>query len=157
MKLKTLFAACVLAVSILAIGVGNSFAINQSIDLSSGFASFIGQGPLLDGGDDILTFTNLPVGNYNFDFSMSSQYADITNVFVNAQAATQISSGVFRFFGLTSVDTSPFVISILGTAASNARYSGELQVTAVPESATVFLIFAGLAMVGLAAHQRKIA
>jgi hypothetical protein len=43
----------------LAVGSGGAVAADQSVSLVSGDASFIGTGPLLDGGQDVITFTGL--------------------------------------------------------------------------------------------------
>lgn len=156
MKLKSIIAASVLATSLLALGTVNSYALNQTIDLSSGFASFTapaGSG-VLNTGEDVLYFINLATGTYNFDFSMSSQYASITSVFVNGQAAADYGFGVYRFFGLSNVSTTPFSVTISGTGATKAAYSGELSVSAVPETGTYLLLIAGMGMVGLAARHR---
>jgi hypothetical protein len=134
---------------------GTSFAADQSIDLSSGFASFIGTPTLLDGGDDVISFTNLAAGTYNFEFTMSSQFTNITSVTVNGQEATMASFGNFRFFGLESVSDAPFEVRIEGTANSRSLYSGELQVAAIPEPETYALMLAGLAAVGFMARRRR--
>lgn len=158
MKLKSIIIASALALSLMGMGAGNSYALNQTIDLSSGYASFTASGPLvLTGGQDILSFTELATGTYNFDFSMSSQYANISSVLVNGQAASNFGFGVFRFFGLSSVSTTPFYVTVNGTGTSHTLYSGELQVRAVPEAGTYLLLLTGLGMVCLAARYRKIA
>ena len=97
----------ILAASMLAIGATSSQAADQAIDLSSGYGSFIGNSPLLDGGDDVISFVNLAIGNYSFDFTMSSQYAAITSVTVNGQAAIEVVFGTFNFFGLSRCDSAP--------------------------------------------------
>jgi hypothetical protein len=146
MKFKGLVSGFLLTMSLVAFGVGTSYADNQTIDLSSGAASFVSTGTVLGGGQDVITFTNLAIGTYNFDFTMSSQYSTITNVFVNNQAAQQMGWGSFRFFGLSSLDTSPFTVTILGTGTASSLYSGELQVTraSVPEPSTFLLMFLGM-------------
>lgn len=156
MKLRAMVTGSFLALSLVMFGIGSAYADNQTIDLSSGSASFIGTGTLLSGGSDVITFTNLSGGTYNFDFTMSSQYANISNVFVNNQAATQVAMGTFRFFGLTSLDTAPFAVSIFGSAASNALYSGEMQVTrvAVPEPSTLLLMFLGMGVAYLVSRHK---
>lgn len=143
-----------LAAGLLALGATSSQAADQVIDLSSGDASFIGTKTLLLGGDDVLSFVNLAAGTYNFDFTMSSQYATITSVTVNGQAATAIGLGNYKFYGLTSTDTSPFTVHIVGTATSKSLYSGELQVTAVPEPGTYAMLIAGLAAMGFVVRRR---
>jgi hypothetical protein len=151
MKLQVLVASCLLA-----LGAGAAQAADQSIDLSSGDGSFIGTSPLLDGGNDVISFINLAAGTYNFDFTLSSQHALITSVTVNGQAATQVSFGNFQFFGLSSTDNSPFTVNIVGTANSRSLYSGELQVTAVPEPETYAMMLAGLAAMGFIVRRRSV-
>jgi hypothetical protein len=155
MRFTSFIAATLLSLLLVVCAPRNSQALNLTLDLSSGSASFIGQNPLLDGGQDILTFTGLAPGTYNFDFSLSSQYADITSVFVNSQEASSTSFGVFRFFGISSVDQSPFYVYVNGTATAQSKYSGELTVSAVPETGTVILMLMGMAMVGFAARYRS--
>lgn len=159
MKLKSMIAASVLATSMLMLGTVNCFALPY--DLSSGVASFTAVGTsVLATGQDILTFDGIALGTYNFDFSMSSQNTLISSVFVNHQAATQTSFGVFRFFGLSNLGNTPFQVLINGSAGTStplSAYSGQLSVTAVPEAGTYLLLIAGLGMVGLAARYRMFA
>lgn len=142
------------AAAMLALGAASSHAADQVVDLSSGYGSFIGTAPLLQGGDDVISFVNLAAGTYNFDFTMSSQYANITSVTVNGIAASQVSMGNYKFFGLSNTDSSPFTVSIVGTATGRSLYSGELQVTAVPEPGTYAMLLAGLAAMGLIVRRR---
>lgn len=132
-----------------------ALAADQSIDLSSGSASFIGTSTLLDGGDDVITFTGLASGTYNFWFSLSSQ--DVTGLAasINGQSATITPQGFFNFASLASTGDAPFVLTLSGTAGSRALYSGELQVALVPEPAAAALLLTGLGGLAFAASRTR--
>ena len=132
-----------------------AMADDQTVTLVAGNGSFIGSAPLLLGGDDIISFLGLAPGLYQFDFSMSSQFANITSVMVNGQAAAQVSLGMFQFFGLSSVDSSPFMATITGSAGANALYSGQIQATAVPEPESYVMLLAGLVSIVVLARRRR--
>jgi hypothetical protein len=157
MVFKSLVATFGLTAYLTIFGAVGSFALDQTVDLSSGTASFIGVGPLLEGGVDVISFSNLAVGTYNFDFSLSSQYASISNILVNGQAASNLGFGTFQFFGLSNVSTTPFIVQIYGTSTSRSAYSGELQVSSasVPEPSTLLLL--GVALIAVGTLHRKIA
>ena len=72
MKWKNIAAAAAMAALI-----APAMAADQSITLVGGNGSFIGTGPLLAGGDDIISFLGVAPGMYNIDFTMSSQFANI--------------------------------------------------------------------------------
>jgi hypothetical protein len=132
-----------------------AFAASQSVDLSSGSASFISTGPVLDGGDDVITFTGLPAGLYEFWFSLSAQ--DVTGLAasVNGQSANVTSSGVFSFASLASSDGAQFVLTLTGTAGLRALYSGEFQVTLVPEPAVLGLLLVAGALAATRSGSRS--
>lgn len=135
---------------------GAAMAADQVLDLSSGSASFIGTGPLLDGGDDVLSFVNLGAGTYDFLLSISSQNIFDLGATLNGQAADVLANGKFHFALLEGTDASPFLLSITGTANGKSLYSGELTVTAaVPEPQTYALMLAGLGAVGFMARRRR--
>jgi hypothetical protein len=137
-------------------GGSPSFAADQSVDLSSGRASFLSTDPVLDGGDDVITFTNLASGTYNFVFSLSSQYIAELDATLNGLPATTSSLGVITYAGLQSVGDAPFVLTLTGTPQSAffSLYSGELTVQLVPEAGTLLMLFAGLAGIGVAGRRR---
>ena len=137
-----------------ALAVPSAFAGDQMIDLSSGAASFIGTAPLLDGGSDLITFTNLAAGTYNFLLSVSSQNITGLGVDLNGQAATITNLGKFSFANLESSGNSPFLLTLTGVAGKKGLYSGELTVSAVPEPETYALMLAGLAVVAGVARRR---
>jgi hypothetical protein len=129
-------------------------AADQSVDLATGAASWIGTSIVFEGGDDVITFTNLPAGTYDFVFSLEGQFITGMTASLNGQAATVTSIGNLVFAGLESTGTAPFVLTLMGTAAANARYSGSLTTSLVPEPATALMLLFGLGGVGLIGRRR---
>ena len=150
MKMKNLVLAAALAA-----GSVSAFAGDQTIDLSSGTGSFIGSAPLLEGGNDVITFSGLADGTYNFVLTLSGQNIIWDSVSLNGQEASVLYFGKISFGYLESVGQTPFVLTLTGTGDSRALYSGELTVTAVPEPGTYALLLAGLGVVGFVARRRR--
>ena len=142
------------ATALLALASLPALAADQTVDLSSGSASFIGTGPLLVGGDDVISFINLAAGTYDFSFTLSAQNVGGLGATVNSQPATVFTLGVLSFAGAQGTSASPFTVLISGVAGAKAAYSGELTVTAVPEPGAWALMLAGLASIGLVARRR---
>ncbi len=64
----------------------------------------------------MITFVNLAAGTCDFLLSVSAQYLPDLTVDLNGQAADMISIGNFRFASLESTGTTPFILTLSGTA-----------------------------------------
>lgn len=137
-----------------------ALAANQTIDLSSGSASFIATSPVLasDAGlfkFDTLTFTGLATGTYDFLLDISAQNITGLTATLNGQVATVLSAGRFSFASLESTGSTPFVLGITGVPGARALYSGDFSVTAVPEPETYAMMLAGLGIMGFVARRKN--
>ena len=130
-------------------------AANQMVDLSSGGASWIGTAIVFDGGDDVITFVNLPAGTYDFVFSLETHFITALTADLNGQAATITPLGNITFASLESTGNSPFVLTLTGTAAPGGRYTGSLSTTLVPEPSTCLLLLSGLGAIGWGVRGRQ--
>jgi hypothetical protein len=153
MKLETLAAAAALT-----LGAGGAFAADQSVGFNGVSASFAsGTTNVLQGGDDVIGFTGLAVGTYDFLLTMSAQYVTLTAASLNGVAGTihPVSSKV-TFANVEGVGQSPFTLTLTGTAdRASSQYSGELSVTAVPEPESYALMLAGLGVLAFVARRRR--
>jgi hypothetical protein len=142
-------------IAALAVSTAPAFAGNQVLDLSSGTASFAATGPVLDGGQDTLSFVNLAAGTYDFLLSIAGQNITGMTATLNGQAATITLQGKISFAGLEGTSASPFNLAITGLAGAKATYSGDLTVTpSVPEPETYAMLLAGLGAIGFMARRR---
>lgn len=130
-------------------------ASDQVVSFSDGAASFNSAGVVLDGGDDVISFSGLDAGSYNFSLTLSGQYLELSDAVLNGVAGTIIDTGRWTFVGIEGESAPSFVLSLAGVASARALYSGELTVTAVPEPSTYALMLAGLSAVGFIARRRR--
>ncbi len=149
---RPFFCPLLVAASLLAAPV--AWAGGRVIDLSSGSGSFAGDGPLLQAGDDLITFTNLAPGTYSYKFTLSGEGIEGLAASVNGQNAGTFTVGERSFAGLEGKDAGSFTVQITGRPAENASYQGRVVVT--PEAASApagpaVLIGSLAAMAGFAA------
>jgi PEP-CTERM motif len=135
----------------------SAFAADQSIDISSGQASFKSLASVLDGGDDVLTFTGLTPGIYDYVFSISAQFITDLAGDVNGTPFAVAFLGPITAGALFDTGESPFTVTLTGLPSSErAIYSGELTVTAVPEPSGYLLMGAGLVAMLAFARRRRV-
>ena len=149
------------SLAVLAIAAASvpAFAADQSVDLSTGWAAFGSSTPLLDGGDDVLTFTNLAAGTYQFTVVVSGQWISDLAGNLNGQALQMQSFGTAPVLVgfLESTSPTPLVLTLTGSNFTNtklASYSVTMSALPVPEPATYGMMALGLAAVGFAARRR---
>ncbi|MBP6899924.1 MAG: FxDxF family PEP-CTERM protein [Burkholderiaceae bacterium] len=155
LKSRLALTAAALALSLPAL------AADQSLAFAGDKAEFDDLAGILAGGDDVITFTGLAAGTYDFTLNFSGQYINLSSVTLSG---TPVLYG--SFFNITAgglegqftvSDATPFQLTLVGTAtnASRASYEGTLTVSAVPEPQTYAMLLAGLLGLGAIARRRQ--
>jgi hypothetical protein len=152
MKLKTLASSILLAFA-----ASVAMADDQSVAFNGSTASFIHSGTVLAGGDDLISFTNLAAGLYNFTLTFSGQWLTLSSATLNGVDGDIMDFGKITFLSVGGIGQTPFVLALTGTAdKSTALYSGEISVAAVPEPETYAMFLAGLGALGFVARRRRV-
>ena len=142
---------------VLASGAMSAMADDQVINLSSGFASFGSTTPLLSGGDDKITFSNLALGTYDVTVSFTGQFISDLAGSLNGNALAVNTFNVFRFGYLQGSSVAPLVLTLTGSTFTSplASYSVTMSATPIPEPGTLALMLAGVGVTGFVAVRRK--
>lgn len=138
--------------------------VNQIVDVSlvddAGTAAFsalhsVGSGAFTD------TFTFNVAGDYSAESVLSSikldaaSNIDFTSATLNGKPYTVVKSGDVEVLQLNPVNVSgPLTLVVNGLAATNATYSGTLNLAAIPEPSTWVILAAGMALVGVSLRRR---
>jgi hypothetical protein len=134
---------------------------DQTIDLSSFDASFKNKGVLLEDGDDVITFSGLSAGTYDFSITVIGKYISNLGASLNGVALDVDTSGpITRRLILDGQGAAPFELLLTGSGFTNIRagYSVDISVAtvaaAVPEPETYAMLLAGLGLMGGIARRR---
>lgn len=171
MKLKTML--CAVALTVVGVAAkaedfNQSFALTPNASVAGSFSGGWGVSHTSAGTfTDTITFTGATGGWVNgglFSIALGdASDIDFTSVSLNGQAYTLLSVGSVSTAVLPATSLSgPLTLTVTGVAspsfatgtAISASYAGTLNVTAVPEPASMAMLLAGLGAVGLVARRR---
>jgi hypothetical protein len=155
MKFRSLIAASAIAFSSFAAFAGTATFVDGAASFTNDAFSTTGQFT------QTIAFDGLAVGTYQVTGSISGQQLTVDTLLLNENTWTwtnaTFGNGVhyIKNGAIEVTDTSPFTLFIHGTNyATNAKYSGELYVTAVPEPESFAMLLAGLGLMGAIARRR---
>lgn len=163
MKLNQLAAIAALALSAASSMAASNNIINTvalSSDGTNQTAAFtaihnVGSGSFED------TFTFNVSGDFTADSIISTigftkvTNIDFTSITLNGNAYSPVSTGAVEVWDLTSTKvTGPLTLSVIGTAGSNASYSGTLNLAPVPEPESYAMMLGALGALGFVARRR---
>jgi hypothetical protein len=156
MKLKSFIGGALLSAASL-----GAYAGDQSVGLNPAIVnSFTASSTILDGGDDVITFTGLVTGqHYRVHITVSSQNITWDQAMTNLNSATgSYFGGDLQFIDFLYNGQNPFTLTLVGGATDLTLaigYSADVSVRAVvPEPETYAMMLGGLALVGAIARSR---
>jgi hypothetical protein len=107
------------------------------------------------------TFTFNVTGDFNADSIISTigftkvTNIDFTSITLNGNAYSPVSTGAVEVWDLTPTNvTGPLTLKVIGTAGSNASYSGTLNLAPVPEPESYAMMLGALGALGFVVRRR---
>lgn len=153
MKLKYIVAGLLAAASF------GASADNQDVTLNlADIVSFTASTPVLDGGDDVISFKGLNAGVYDISITLSSQGVTWNQAATKLNGVTgTFSGGKLQFAEFNYNGLAPFDLTLVGSKTAGATkfgYSADVSVSAVPEPETYGMLLGGLALMGVVARRK---
>ena len=153
MKLKVIVAGLLAAASFAASAADQTVMLNMS-----DIVSFKATNPVLDGGDDLISFNGLSAGLYDISITLSSQGVNWNKASTNLNGVTGSFYGSkLQFADFEYNGSTPFLLTLVGSKAAGASkfgYSADVSVSAVPEPETYGMLLGGLALMGVVARRK---
>ncbi|MDH4393448.1 MAG: FxDxF family PEP-CTERM protein [Aquabacterium sp.] len=147
-----------IAAAALLAAVSAAQADNSALPVTSETTLFSDPTPLV-GGIDILSFTGLAAGIYDYTVSFTGPKINVVFATFEGTPVPLATIGITTYGYLTGTVTTtgaPLLLALAGTTAgSGAGYAGFLNLSPIPEPETYAMLLAGLGALGLMASRRR--